>query len=57
VRLAFEALAQCRAQPRFADARLARQQYDLPLTRIGALPAAQQQVLQVAVETVRAPTT
>src|ERR1700730_1820386 len=44
VRLAFEALAQRRAQPRFADARLARQQYDLPLTRIGALPAAQQQV-------------
>jgi hypothetical protein len=41
VRLAFEALAQRRGQPRLADARLARQKYDLPLARRGAPPAAQ----------------
>ena len=44
VRPAFEPLAQRRGQPRFADARLARQQYHLPLARRGALPAAQQLV-------------
>ena len=39
-----EALRQCRGDARFANARLAGDQDDLPIARFGARPAAQQQV-------------
>jgi len=39
-----EALHQCRSDARLADAGFARDQHDLTVARLGARPAAQQQV-------------
>ena len=44
MRLGMEALRQCRGDARLADAGLARDQHDLAVPRLGAGPAAQQQV-------------
>ena len=44
MRLGAEALRQCRSDARLADAGFARDQHDLAVARLGARPAAQQQV-------------
>src|SRR6516225_12435561 len=44
MRLGVQAFFKCRGNARLADAGLARDQYDLAVARLGALPPAQQQV-------------
>jgi hypothetical protein len=44
MRLGVQAFFKCRGDARLAEARLARDQYDLAVARLGARPPAQQQV-------------
>jgi len=44
MRFGVEVLRQCRGDARFADAGFARDQHNLPVTRFGVRPAAQEQI-------------